>query len=89
MKKIRRGDMSLIRLKEWEEIVGRFEGLEKDEFTLLVQFEEFHFILNSASHEAEIIEKLLSSNLIGRKIGLLRTDLIEKPFIAREIVKGG
>jgi hypothetical protein len=81
--------MRLIRLKEWDELVGTFEGLEKDDFTLLVHFEGFHFILNSMSHEAEIIEKLLSSNLIGRKIALLRTDLIEKPFIVREIVNGG
>lgn len=77
-----------IHLKAWDEVVGTFRGLEKDEFTLLVQFEGFHFILNLASHEAEIVEKLLN-NKIGRKIGLLRTDLVEKPFIAREIVKGG
>jgi hypothetical protein len=72
-----------IRLREWEEIVGSFQGIEKDDYSISVMLNNFRVTFNAESNEAKIIEESLNSGLIGERIAILRTDSSAKPLLIR------
>lgn len=72
-----------IRLYEWEEIIGTFRGVVKEEFSISIRIEDSQLVLHSDSVEAKMAEEQLNGVLIGMKIALLRTDIPEKPLLIR------
>ena len=77
-----------IYLSPYEEACGVFRGLEKDDYSVSVLFEDFQVAFNSDSTEAKIVEEALVEAIPGEKIAILRTDIPEKPIIVR-IDQGG
>jgi hypothetical protein len=77
-----------IRLHPWEEFVGIFKRVEITEFDHAVIFEfpkpkDIKVLFSQDSEEARILTELLTPELIGKKIGILRTDIPEKPIVMR------
>ncbi|MBK5190960.1 MAG: hypothetical protein JJE19_05655 [Methanosarcinales archaeon] len=72
-----------IYLSPYEEACGVFRGLEKDDYSVSVLFEDFQVAFNSDSTEAKIVEEALVEAIPGEKIAILRTDIPEKPIIVR------
>ncbi|MDI6811521.1 MAG: hypothetical protein QMD80_07635 [archaeon] len=77
--------LQAVYLDAYEEVIGTLRGIEKDEFTISLIFDDFQVIFNLDSEEGEIVEKTINSGLIGEKIGLLRTDSPDNPLIFRKI----
>ena len=77
------GEMDVIRLREWEEIVGTFKGIEKDDFSINIILKDFKVAFNSDSTEAKIVEEALVEAIPGEKIAVIRTDILDKPIIVR------
>jgi len=69
----------------WHELVGDFKGLFKDKKFAYVRINDITVAFQLDSDEARQIEKF-SHLLTTSKIGILRTDLSEKPFVFRMIV---
>jgi hypothetical protein len=82
---MKKGEINTIWLDLWDEFVGVLKGLGKDDSTFRVSFEGCRLIFNLDSEEAKIAQKILHHNLIGQKIGLLRTDIPGKPILVRII----
>lgn len=74
-----------IRLKPYEEATGRFQGLKKDEYILSILFGGFEIAFRVDSSEAAIIEQNLATTPVGERIGILSTDLADKPVLIRII----
>lgn len=72
-----------IHLKHWHEAVDRFLGLDRDDHWLMVRMGCGHLAFPIDSKEAEVLGKLLKDELIGQRIGILRTDLASKPIVVR------
>jgi hypothetical protein len=73
-----------IRLQEWEEIVGTFRGIVKEEFRLSILIDNSCMVFNDESTEAQIVEEKLNRTKSGEKIAILRTDIPEKPLVIRK-----
>jgi len=76
-------ELDEIRLKEWEEIIGIFKGVEKDNFRVSVLFGDLKLIFNLESPETKILKETLDGVMIGNKISILKTDISEKPIFVR------
>jgi hypothetical protein len=72
-----------IRLKPWEEACGRLQGVAEDFPYLTLDFGKFRVVLGS--DEASAIKNLLTDELIGKRISVLRTDLPDKPALMRVV----
>jgi hypothetical protein len=81
-------EASEIRLEAWQEFVGIFRGIAKDEFRIAVLFNDSRVIFNPESHEAKIVEKRLNGGFIGQRIAILKTDISERPLLIRFEVDG-
>jgi hypothetical protein len=76
-------ELDEIRLKEWEEIIGIFKGVEKDNFRVSVLFDDLKLIFNLESPETKILKETLDGVMIGNKISILKADISEKPIFVR------
>jgi len=70
----------LIFLNIWQEIVGKVDGLESRDNSILVIFEGAILPLDKQKVDLKFLK-----NHVGKKIGILKTDLANKPFCFREI----
>jgi len=73
-------------LQSWEEIVGRYQGTERNDSHIIVHLEELSplsFPLGSS--EASILEEELEDVESGTKVGILRSDMPEKPLLVRVV----
>ena len=71
----------------WTEIVGVFCRVLSDDSYLYVKIENKLLCFAKESVESNIVQEKLRHDLIGRKIGLLRTDEPMKPLRVRVIDK--
>lgn len=79
-----------IRLQPWQEIVGTLREIkvEGDQTTAILRYtRQVDFVISylNGTKEAEILQSL--DNLLGQKVAILRTDIPEKPILARTISK--
>ena len=72
-----------IRLKEWEELCGTLKSLEKDDFSVSIHIGDCHLVFNSESSEGKTINEKLDGVMIGSRLSILKTDIIEKPIIIK------
>jgi len=70
----------LIFLNIWEEVIGKIEGLESRNNSILVIFEGAILLLDKRRVDLESLK-----NHVGKKIGIFKIDLANKPFYFREI----
>lgn len=79
------------KLDRWQEVIGRLNGLEKRERTVEVSIDTGDDISTIEfprdSTEANILLEALRDVDEGQKIGILRTDLPNRPIVIRS--KGG
>lgn len=71
-------------LKKWEEIIGKFRGINQDNGCLNIHMDGFSplsYPLDSI--ESSILKKELEDVESGTKIGILRTDIKDKPIVVR------
>lgn len=77
----------VLRLTAWEEVIGSYRALETDEKEVSVILslppKNVKLTFPENSTEAKILRKALAAAPKGRKIGLLRTDLTDKPLMVR------
>ncbi len=69
-------------LRSWDEIVGVLQAMELTQFEAILLFEECYVSFPLNSPEGELI-KNLDDLLVGKKVGMLKTDLREKPLVIR------
>jgi hypothetical protein len=79
-----------IRLQPWQEIVGTLKEIkvEGDQTTAILRCtRQVDFVMSylSGTKEAEILQSF--NNLLGKKVVILRTDISEKPILARIVSK--
>jgi hypothetical protein len=79
-----------IRLQPWQEIVGTLREIkvEGDQTTAILRYtRQVDFVISylNGTKEAKILQTL--DNLLGKKVAILRTDIPEKPILARTISK--
>jgi hypothetical protein len=72
-----------IRLNPWEEACGTLRSVVEDFPYLTLDFGKFRVVLGS--DEASAIKNLLTDELIGKRISVLRTDLPDKPALMRVV----
>ncbi len=79
------------KLARWQEVMGRLDDLKKKESTVQVSINTGGNIstleFSRDSREAEILLEDLKDVDEGKKIGILRTDLPNRPIVIR--LKGG
>jgi hypothetical protein len=75
-------------LEPWQEALGRFLSsiIDGNGFYVRLSFGDIYFPLDSL--EATVLQGILPDIKIGERIGILRTDMPEKPVCVR-ILKNG
>ena len=81
-------ELKVIVLCFWEEVIGIYLGTEITEIFInihLKYFNEKHVKITfpRESKEEKILSSSLNTNLIGKKIGILKTNIPSKPIIIR------
>lgn len=76
--------MKEVYLRLWDEVLGVYQGVEITEIqaTLLLRKLRIRFPVHSP--EAEILKKL-DDSFLGKRIGILKTDVPNKPVVIRVI----
>jgi hypothetical protein len=79
-----------ISLQPWQEIVGILKEIkvEGDQTTAILRYTrqvDFAISYLNGTKEAEILQTL--DNLLGQEVAILRTDIPEKPILARTVSK--
>jgi len=78
--------MSLIVLEEWQEIVGTLKTIDVGDKSVSVEFKEGASIEYPIdSNEGQILVDSLEDVTNGTRIGILKTDQIERPLRFRNI----
>ena len=74
-------------LREWEEAIGLFKGIEFDAYSVAIKLEfpnkSSIKLLFFGDLEKKIIITFLKDVQVGNVIGLLKTDLLDKPVTMR------
>ena len=78
------GKVKEVRLRCWEEAVGQCKAVEQGEFEISVLLGNLRIVFPAGSPEAEVLRKT-NDGWIGKKIGLLRTNVPRTPLLARLI----
>ena len=65
-------------LRPWFELIGTYNGLEIDEYFVYIKIDDKVVSFSKDSEEALYVQEKLDSSVVGRKIGVLKTDLQEK-----------
>jgi len=71
-------------LPPWSEIVGTLQGVFADDLFIHVKIDGNLFSFANESRESEIILTKLKP-LIGREVGILKTDSVDNPLCIRLI----
>jgi len=80
-------DIKEIKLQIWEEIIGncvKFED-QKDQVVLMLRTCQNMQIAYQRNSKEGIILRRFGRKLVGRKLGILRTDIPAKPIVVRMI----
>lgn len=72
-----------IRLVLWSEVIGMFGGCFSDNHFIRLKINEKLLAFPKESKEAEVILKKLDDSLLGKWIGILKTDLPKKSLVIR------
>lgn len=79
-----------IQLLPLTECIGTYEGLETEKSHLTVVFSRDHhklkIVFKADSAEANILKRKLKDDLIGQKIGIMKTGISERPIAIRKIL---
>ena len=75
----------IINLKVWEELIGVIGAIVEEDPFISIQLGNFELIFSSDSLEGRILKAKRKKIDHGDKIGILRTDIAEKPIIIRMI----
>lgn len=76
-------------LEQWMEIRGKLNKISKDNYCLYLEIDNKVLEFRKESTEALLIQNILTESSIGKEIGLLKTDLQDKPIIIHFICKKG
>jgi len=74
-----------VHLEPWVEITGVLRSIETKKAFLHLEIADTVLSFEIESKEASCAQERINRNLIGRKIGILRTDIAEKPLVVRLI----
>ena len=74
-----------IYISPWSEIVGIYFGLIIDECFTQVKIGNNAVSFPKDSDEEKYLRNRLNNSLIGSKIGILKTDMSDKPILVRRI----
>ena len=77
--------VSRIQLALWSELIGTYKGFSIDGHSVHVRIDDNVVSFVIGSEEASLLQQILSDNMMGRKIGILKTDLIDRPLLIRLI----
>jgi len=69
----------------WTEIIGELQEISSDESFIYLKIGSKMLSFPKESDEASYVQTRLATNLIGRKIAMLRTDIPRKPLLIRLI----
>lgn len=73
-----------IHLGTWNELVGKLSSFSSnDEYVL--EIGDYILAFSITSKEALYLQERINDDLIGKTIGILRTDILEKPLAVRLI----
>jgi len=67
-------------LLSWFEVVGTYNGFLVTEGFLHLKISNKMFTFPKDSVEAQYIQEMLNDTQVGQRIGVLRTDISEKPI---------
>lgn len=70
-------------LRNWHEIVGTLIDISSDDDCIYVVINEIMLSFVRDSEEASYISQTLNRSIIGRSVGILKTDLPERPLRIR------
>jgi len=70
-------------LAEYEEAVGMLKAIKEAGSAVVLDFEGFSVALPLNAEIKKLIEKL--EQMVGKRIAILRTDLLNKPYLVREV----
>lgn len=73
-----------IHLRLWMELTGKLCGISRDEHFTHVRIEHWMLSFPNGSEEADLLRQKLAK-AVGKKIGVLRTDLPDNPLLVRVI----
>jgi hypothetical protein len=76
--------MSEVRLEPWTEITGKLIAVSSDDKFIHVKIGDKMLSIARESLESEIIQAKLTT-MLGRKIGILKTDFADNPLCIRLI----
>lgn len=72
-----------IKLNIWSEVVGTDDGLVIEENFTHLRINSSVISFPNGTKEATLVRQFFNENMVGRKIGVLRTDLADKPLLFR------
>ena len=78
-------DNQPIRTAPWSEVIGVLHSLSDDDSYVYVRIANTLLSFHKESEESGAILKNLSKDMLGKKIGVLFTDLPNEPIIVRTI----
>mgnify|MGYP001558297466 CR=1 FL=1 len=76
-------------LPPWSEMVGIYDGIGIEEDFTHVKINGKVISSKNGTKEATLLQQCLNEKMIGRKIGVLRTNLPDKPILIRMIDQKG
>lgn len=79
------GKAKAVHLKCWEEVVGQCKAFDKGKFEVSVLLGNVKIAFPVGSPEANILKKTVNQGWIGKKVGLMRTNVPEMRLLARLI----
>jgi len=74
--------MKKIHLSPWTELCGKLLGISTNDYLVNVKIGDRVISFQHGSHEAKLVKQNLVK-LVGKKVGVLKTDLPEKPLVIR------
>jgi len=74
-----------VRLVSWSEIVGTYNGLVIAEHFTRVRINGNIISFPNGTEEATLLQQFLNESMVGRRVGVLRADLPDKPLLIRLI----
>lgn len=81
-------EVKLLHLVPWSEVIGTYHGFYVDVGHIYVRVGKRVVAFPDGSREATLVRKTLNERMVGRKIGILRTeDLPDRPVLIRVVIK--
>lgn len=78
-------EIELLHLVPWSEVTGTYHGSQVDGHHIYVRIGKRAVAFAVESREASLVRRRLSENMVGRKIGILKTNLPDKPLLFRVV----